>query len=63
MIESGRLEGTSGCLWFNSLLKVGLIPNSDQVSQGFIQLCLEKVQGQRLYNIPEQPAPMLDCPW
>lgn len=35
----------------------------DQVSQGFLQLRLKNLQGQRFHNVSRKLSPMLDCPW
>lgn len=43
--------------------KIRVEINSDQVSQGFLQLHLKNLQGQRLHNVSGKLSPMLDCPW
>jgi len=37
------------------LLKAGPAVRSDQAVQVFVQLSLEKLQGWRLHNLPEEP--------
>ena len=43
--ESFMLEGTSGDVQANVLLKAGSATGSEQVAQAFLQVGLEKLQG------------------
>lgn len=57
-----EVEGTSGGLWCNLLLKAGLAMGSDQPAQGFVQLQPEKLWGQKIHRLCKQPVPLLNGP-
>lgn len=57
-----RLEGISGGLSSNFLLKALAALKSAQIAQGCFQTGLENPQEKRQPSLPGQPAPMLGCP-
>lgn len=56
------LRRISRVLEFSLLLKVGSTLRSVQISQGFIQLWFENLQGWKLHSFPGQPYLLWDCP-
>lgn len=52
-VGQGPQEATQS----NILLQAGLTVHPDHIAQGFVQLSIEKLQGQRLHNLSGQPAP------
>ena len=55
-------EGTSDGLWSSLLLKAWSALQSHQVAQGFVQLGLWNLQGQRLHRPAWAPLPLVGCP-
>lgn len=51
----------SGGLWSKLLLKAGSTKNSDEVSQGLIQLSLDSLQGWRLHSLSGKPVLLIHC--
>lgn len=62
LIGVTQMEGPSGGLQSNLLLKAGSAMRSARNTQGFIQLGLENIHGQRLHNLFGQPVPLPACP-
>lgn len=61
ILESSRLEGVSGGLQCNCLLRAGLALISDQVSQSCVQLGLENLQGWHLHSFSDWPVLLPGC--